>query len=122
MRTRRVGAKDLSTIAHTTRKEGLSVNREEKRVQITRREVLQGLAATGTAAALSTARMFANPISGGADSVNHDALGAVDILLGTGGHGHCYPGATVPFGAVQLSPDTFNDGWDWCSGYHLSDS
>jgi predicted alpha-1,2-mannosidase len=45
----------------------------------------------------------------------------VKPFIGTGGHGHCYPGATVPFGMVQLSPDTFNDGWDWCSGYHISD-
>jgi predicted alpha-1,2-mannosidase len=44
-----------------------------------------------------------------------------DPRIGTGGHGHCYPGATVPFGAVQLSPDTYNKGWDWCSGYHISD-
>ncbi len=46
----------------------------------------------------------------------------VKISIGTGGHGHTYPGATVPFGMVQLSPDTYNDGWDWCSGYHYSDS
>ncbi len=45
----------------------------------------------------------------------------VDPKIGTGGHGHCFPGASLPFGAVQLSPDTFNDGWDWCSGYHESD-
>src|SRR5262249_8975733 len=46
----------------------------------------------------------------------------VKVAIGTGGHGHTYPGATVPFGMVQLSPDTYNDGWDWCSGYHHSDS
>jgi len=46
----------------------------------------------------------------------------VKIAIGTGGHGHTYPGATVPFGMMQLSPDTFNEGWDWCSGYHYSDS
>jgi predicted alpha-1,2-mannosidase len=46
----------------------------------------------------------------------------VNIRVGTGGHGHTYPGATVPFGAVQLSPDTHNSGWDWCSGYHDSDT
>jgi predicted alpha-1,2-mannosidase len=46
----------------------------------------------------------------------------VQPKIGTGGHGHCYPGATVPFGMVQLSPDTFNQGWDWCSGYNYSDS
>jgi predicted alpha-1,2-mannosidase len=45
----------------------------------------------------------------------------VKLAIGTGGHGHTYPGATVPFGAVQLSPDTYNQGWDWCSGYHYSD-
>ena len=46
----------------------------------------------------------------------------VDIHVGTGGHGHTYPGATVPFGAVQLSPDTYTKGWDWCSGYHDTDT
>jgi predicted alpha-1,2-mannosidase len=44
----------------------------------------------------------------------------IDPFLGTGGHGHVYPGATVPFGMVQLSPDNGEDGWDWCSGYHYS--
>ena len=44
----------------------------------------------------------------------------VDPFLGTGGHGHVYPGATVPFGMVQLSPDNGTNGWDWCSGYHYS--
>jgi predicted alpha-1,2-mannosidase len=51
-----------------------------------------------------------------------DTASLVDIKIGTGGHGHTFPGATVPFGAVQLSPDTFNDQWDWCSGYHISDT
>jgi predicted alpha-1,2-mannosidase len=51
-----------------------------------------------------------------------DPVSLVDIKIGTGGHGHNFPGATVPFGAVQLSPDTFNDQWDWCSGYHISDT
>jgi predicted alpha-1,2-mannosidase len=46
----------------------------------------------------------------------------VDPFIGTGGHGHTYPGATVPFGMVQLSPDNGTQGWDWCSGYHYSDS
>jgi predicted alpha-1,2-mannosidase len=44
----------------------------------------------------------------------------VDPFLGTGGHGHVYPGATVPFGMLQLSPDNGTEGWDWCSGYHYS--
>jgi predicted alpha-1,2-mannosidase len=46
----------------------------------------------------------------------------VDPFIGTGGHGHTFPGATVPFGMVQLSPDTRLSGWDGCSGYHYSDS
>ena len=51
-----------------------------------------------------------------------DVTQFVKIAIGTGGHGHTYPGATVPFGMVQLSPDTYNEGWDWCSGYHYSDT
>ena len=43
-------------------------------------------------------------------------------LVGTGGHGHTYPGATVPFGYVQVSPDTRTEGWDGCSGYHYTDN
>lgn len=44
----------------------------------------------------------------------------VDPFLGTGGHGHVFPGAAVPFGMIQLSPDNGTEGWDWCSGYHYS--
>lgn len=47
----------------------------------------------------------------------------VKPFIGTGGHGHTFPGATVPYGMVQLSPDTRIDGsWDGCSGYHYSDN
>ncbi|MCU1289857.1 MAG: putative alpha,2-mannosidase, partial [Acidobacteria bacterium] len=46
----------------------------------------------------------------------------VNPFVGTGGHGHTFPGATVPFGMVQLSPDTRVDNWDGSSGYHYSDS
>ncbi len=46
----------------------------------------------------------------------------VNPFIGTGAHGHTFPGASLPFGMVQLSPDTHNEGWDWCSGYHYSDS
>jgi len=47
----------------------------------------------------------------------------VNPMIGTGGHGHTYPGATMPFGMVQLSPDTRIDGsWDGCSGYHYDDA
>lgn len=45
----------------------------------------------------------------------------VDPFIGTGGHGHTYPGACLPFGMVQLSPDTRLTGWDGCSAYHYSD-
>ena len=47
---------------------------------------------------------------------------AVNVFNGTDFHGHTYPGATTPFGLVQLSPDTRTYGWDGCSGYHYSDS
>ena len=46
----------------------------------------------------------------------------VNPFIGTGGHGHTFPGATMPYGMVQLSPDTRLEGWDGCSGYHYSDS
>ena len=46
----------------------------------------------------------------------------VNPLIGTGFHGHTYPGATVPFGAVQLSPDTRAGNWDACAGYHYDDT
>ena len=46
----------------------------------------------------------------------------VDPFIGTAAHGHVYPGATVPFGMVQLSPDNGTPGWDWCSGYNWDDS
>jgi putative alpha-1,2-mannosidase len=46
----------------------------------------------------------------------------VDPFIGTGAHGHTYPGAVTPFGMMQLSPDTRLTGWDGCSGYHYTDS
>ncbi|MBM3405642.1 MAG: glycoside hydrolase family 92 protein, partial [Bacteroidetes bacterium] len=54
--------------------------------------------------------------------VDKDFTKYVDPFIGTGGHGHTYPGACMPFGMVQLSPDTRLEGWDGCSGYHYSDS
>lgn len=50
------------------------------------------------------------------------AVDYVNPFIGTADHGHTYPGATVPFGMVQLSPDNGTSGWDWCSGYNYSDS
>ena len=46
----------------------------------------------------------------------------VNPRIGTGGHGHVFLGANVPFGYVQLGPTEPSRGWDWCSGYHHSDS
>ncbi len=51
-----------------------------------------------------------------------DPVEYVNPFVGTDGHGHTYPGASMPFGMVQLSPDTRKDHWDGCSGYHYSDS
>jgi predicted alpha-1,2-mannosidase len=51
-----------------------------------------------------------------------DFIDYVNPFIGTGGHGHTFPGAAYPFGMMQLSPDTRLEGWDGCSGYHYSDS
>ena len=61
-------------------------------------------------------------ISSNIFSQNKKLIEYVDPFIGTGGHGHTYPGATLPFGMMQLSPDTGIEGWDWCSGYHYSDN
>ena len=53
---------------------------------------------------------------------NTDNTKYVNTFIGTGGHGHTFPGATTPYGMVQLSPDTRVGNWDACSGYHYSDS
>ena len=50
------------------------------------------------------------------------SLAYVDPYIGSGGHGHVFVGASVPFGAVQVGPNNIVKGWDWCSGYHYSDS
>ena len=49
-------------------------------------------------------------------------LSYVDPYIGSAAHGHVFVGASVPFGAVQVGPNNINKGWDWCSGYHYSDS
>lgn len=49
-------------------------------------------------------------------------LTQVDPTIGTGGHGHVFVGANVPFGMVQAGPQQIIDAWDWCSGYHESDT
>src|SRR5882724_11126292 len=84
----------------------------------TRRSFLQSAAVSGLALGLDS-RLFAHNSSvPSSSSLNQ----WVDVFIGTGGHGHTYPGATVPFGMVQLSPDTGVGDWDHCSGYHISDT
>ena len=54
-------------------------------------------------------------------SKDQPLINYVNTFIGTGGHGHTYPGASAPFGMMQLSPDTRLKGWDGCSGYHYTD-
>lgn len=95
---------------------------------VSRRQFLQGMGAlavlgsplpslakrlTGAAVASRPADLLAQSVSG--------VSRYVDVFVGTGGHGHMYPGASMPYGMVQLSPDTNDFGWDGCSGYHQAD-
>src|SRR6188768_1215676 len=73
---------------------------------------------------LFPAVLLVSCVTGASAQVNH-AINDVNPFIGTGGHGHTFPGACVPNGLVQLSPDTRPDGymdWDGCGGYHYSDS
>lgn len=56
------------------------------------------------------------------NTIHNNYLDYVNPFIGTGGHGHTYPGVSMPFGMMQLSPDTRLEGWDGCGGYHFSDS
>ena len=49
-------------------------------------------------------------------------LSYVDPYIGSDFHGHVFVGTNMPFGQVQLGPNNYDKGWDWCSGYHYSDS
>ena len=93
---------------------------------ITRRKFLYATAAAvptlASAHSLTDVWQSTGGPAGSPAEDGNDPTQFVNLRIGTGGHGHTYPGATVPFGMVQLSPDTFNEGWDWCSGYHYSDS
>lgn len=55
-------------------------------------------------------------------SAERDYASYVNPMIGTGGHGHTFPGAVTPHGMIQPSPDTRIDGWDACSGYYIADS
>ncbi|BDD02221.1 GH92 family glycosyl hydrolase [Persicobacter psychrovividus] len=54
--------------------------------------------------------------------VTKSPMDYVDPFIGTGGIVHTFPGATMPNGMIQLSPDGDTQGWNWCSGYHYSDT
>ena len=56
------------------------------------------------------------------NDTNSSIVKYANNFIGTGDQGHTYPGAQVPFGMVQLSPDNGQSGWEWVSGYHYSDS
>ncbi|MDE6766395.1 MAG: glycoside hydrolase family 92 protein, partial [Duncaniella sp.] len=58
----------------------------------------------------------------GSDTHSRDYASYVNPMIGTGGHGHTFPGAVTPHGMIQPSPDTRIDGWDACSGYYIADS
>jgi len=89
---------------------------------VTRRQFLQGAASLallgsrpGLSSAFAAGRTAADAATAGGWTRH------VDVFTGTGGHGHTYPGASLPFGMVQLSPDTHESGWDAASGYHQGD-
>ena len=58
----------------------------------------------------------------GTASVEKDYTQYVNPFIGTGGHGHTYPGAVLPNGMIHPSPDTRIYEWDACSGYYYADS
>lgn len=90
---------------------------------VSRREFLQSAALSGLAVATTGNLNVEALIESQENAANAKGLTqSVDVFIGTGGHGHCYPGATLPFGMVQLSPDTGVGDWDHCSGYHHDDT
>jgi predicted alpha-1,2-mannosidase len=90
---------------------------------VTRRTFLQSAALSSLAVATKSGLELGALESFDDKAANGKGLTQfVDVFIGTGGHGHCYPGPTVPFGMVQLSPDTGVGDWDHCSGYHHDDT
>jgi predicted alpha-1,2-mannosidase len=87
---------------------------------VTRRRFLQGAITAALLGRIDPRDAFAaQAVSDGAARTGVTQY--VDLFVGTGGHGHTFPGATLPWGMVQLSPDTHDQGWDACSGYHQRD-
>ncbi|HET6588431.1 MAG TPA: GH92 family glycosyl hydrolase [Oleiagrimonas sp.] len=97
---------------------------------VTRRRFMQGTAALALLASplfglrRAVAKAVIDPKGQAGSGAGDAAAGLsrhVDVFIGTGGHGHTFPGATLPFGMVQVGPDTNNSTWDGCSGYHQRD-
>ncbi len=78
------------------------------------------------AATVATSSLAPSSAMAASPAANEAAYAAVNPFIGTGGEGHTYPGATVPYGMVQLSPDTRiqsrKDGYGWAAGYRYDDS
>ena len=89
---------------------------------VSRRTFLGAVSAVSATGLVNNAFALPSFLASPGDTAATDHTGHVKLAIGTGGHGHCFPGATVPFGAVQLSPDTGIKDWDHCSGYHYDDS
>ncbi|QNK00115.1 GH92 family glycosyl hydrolase [Dyella telluris] len=87
---------------------------------VTRRRFLQGMAAISVlGSTVSSLPSFA--AAGKKTALAEGVSRHVDVFVGTGGHGHTFPGPTMPFGMMQLGPDTNNWQWDASSGYHQGD-
>lgn len=87
-------------------------------MKVNKRILLPSLS-LGLAALMASCGQSAQHASSAA-SVNYTQF--VDPYIGSGEHGHVFVGANVPFGAIQVGPQNIHKGWDWCSGYHYSDS
>ncbi|MET3650756.1 GH92 family glycosyl hydrolase [Dyella japonica] len=88
---------------------------------VTRRRFLQGMAAF-TVLGSSASALPAFPAAAGKKKALAEGVSRhVDVFVGTGGHGHTFPGPTMPFGMMQLGPDTNDSQWDGSSGYHQAD-
>ena len=73
--------------------------------------------------AACTPKQEAKPVQGQETVQEQEKLTSyVNPLIGSGGHGHVFVGASVPFGMVQLGPTSINQTWDWCSGYHQDEA
>lgn len=99
-------------------------NRMKKRLGITVFTLLLSTCVVAQLPELKIADQKAQELVGRGDkrAAYIDPLAYVNPFIGTGGHGHTFPGPVLPFGMVQLGPDTRPEGWDGCSGYHYSDS